>query len=86
MTQRSRPVDLSSLACWESFFSATVNRKRTGSGREAMVDGRLVKRKERAWIARFMLSDKKREKQSGLVRLIFFLIKTAQFPTDVVCS
>ncbi len=86
MTQRSRPVDFSSLACWESLFSATVNRKRTGSGREAMVDGRLVKRKERAWIARFMLSYKKREKQWGLVRFIFFLTKTAQFPTDVVCS
>lgn len=75
MTQRSRPVDLSCLACWVSLFSATVNRKRTGSGREAMVEGRLVKMKERAWIARFMLSDKKREKQWGLVNYFYFFVK-----------
>lgn len=60
-TQRSRPVDLSCLACWESLFSATVNRKRTGNGREATVDGRWVKIKERAWITTFMLPDLKEE-------------------------
>lgn len=58
VAQSSSPTKRSCRACWERCFSATWKRWRMERGKDATSEGRFVKMKDKAWMAKDMTAAK----------------------------